>query len=681
MIRTQKELKREIFNKKASLNEKEIFCSKEYGTFLTQMQQGIGIKKAVKFNSKVVDSNEEYVAFTDGTDTSLNYNNEKMLNGLSKEEKHYFFTGLNLHEVGHLLFTNFMLQSKIFEKLEAGEIYPNIPESTEYLDEVNLFLQNNGSSCLFQLFQFLLNSIEDGFVDRAISSLIPGYAGALKFVSKIDNSLSKDYKTIKNEKLKDEYIFSNMVLSYARHGERIYSEADESDELIKAFKKCEGIIRNAVFEPSPILRAKATWKVFCQLFHFIKVENDKNKTTSGNNMQNKPDNNGQTQNSSGNGNGTSNANQSSLPPSLKDALQNAGSMAPNSEKSKHISKSSGLADKELNDKLKDAIKQGANIKDDGKVPKGNKELDALSEKVAKNKVAKEQEKEITKSLKNDLSKVKSGFHTNVSSNLTRQAATEVGEYRYEAQHDDLDVIVKKFIHTFMDEIKEMQTGDTLTGLHNGKRITSREVYRKDKKIFNRKIAPEDIPDMAVGILIDTSGSMGGERIDMARKCAYVTYKFCRSLEIPVFVIGHSYNSNVNLTSVADELSLDNEDSKRIFSLQTGGCNRDGYALRYCMNKLSTISAEQKLMFVISDGRPNADNYGQEEGRIDCQQVVTEGLKKGIFTVTAGIGDAEGVKYVYKEGVSQKNSASFLDITDLEKLPKTFTKIIKAKLLQ
>ena len=84
--------------------------------------------------------------------------------------------------------------------------------------------------------------------------------------------------------------------------------------------------------------------------------------------------------------------------------------------------------------------------------------------------------------------------------------------------------------------------------------------------------------------------------------------------------------------------------------------------------------------IISDGLPNHNGYGLESGQKDCQQVVREGLKAGIFTIAAAIGDADSVKRVYKDGVSEKNSATYLDISDLEKLPKAFVKIIKEKLI-
>ena len=56
-------------------------------------------------------------------------------------------------------------------------------------------------------------------------------------------------------------------------------------------------------------------------------------------------------------------------------------------------------------------------------------------------------------------------------------------------------------------------------------------------------------------------------------------------------------------------------------------------------------------------------------------------RKGISVITAGIDDcAEDIKGVYCDGVSSKDSAKFLDFTDMSQLPKAFAEIIRKELL-
>ena len=76
--------------------------------------------------------------------------------------------------------------------------------------------------------------------------------------------------------------------------------------------------------------------------------------------------------------------------------------------------------------------------------------------------------------------------------------------------------------------------------------------------------------------------------------------------------------------------------------------------------------KQKLLFVISDGAPNANQYGGIGAKRDLQKIRKKLLQQGVFFQAAAIGsDKEAIQEIYEE--------SFLDITDLEQLPALLTK--------
>lgn len=758
VIRTQRQLKRAIFSAKEKLEDTTIFLSDAYKHFLTTMRNGIvdgTTGETVIFRG----GENGAIAYTDGSDTHINYDN-CLATGLERTEKNTLFLGLNLHEIGHLLFSDFDLLEKIRKKLiMENVIYPMPPSDTKYLDELQDFVQTQGTKAIVQLYCNLNNCIEDGFVDRAVMSLIKGYAYTLRFVRERDRTLDRrDYAQMRADKLPDEDIFQNLVLNYARHGDRLYTEAEyeTGDELLAEVRECEDCIRKAVFTISPMQRAKASWAVFCHLFHFVKMQNDKKQNQQQQNQQNQQNQQqqsgqqgnqqqtgqqGNQQQSGKNSNSqskqpeenqqptgqtehtekgqskpeqtpplpgqggipveqgpsqgtevTENAGQSASQ-SLSQALEKMGQNTPNTEKTERRNTQKNMnggtmPNSSASQKLSEAMSQNGqeNQQTSTSASENGQQtsMEKLTEEVAKEEVAKQQENQLKKEMQVGANAIKNGIHRTVNPSPQRVEVTNSGRMEYHTYHRELDEIVRRFIKDFQKEITERQTGDTLTGLYTGKRITSHELYRQDLKIFNRKILPEDIPDMAVGIMVDLSGSMSGERIMYAKKCAYITYSFCKKLGIPTFVVGHDASrggdNTVHIKSIVDEYSLDGKDALRIFSMEAGWCNRDGYALRYCLQKLKAIPCEQKLMLVISDGRPNGYNYSLAEGRADCQDAVSKAIKDGITTICAGIGeDAGTVKSVYKEGISEKNSAHFLDITDLKKLPKAFIKIIKKAL--
>lgn len=689
MITSQKELKREIFSRASKLSEAEIFLSKAYTLFLEQIQKGLLLSKNRRVNVKIIDDGKEgCVAYTDGNETVINIANP-YTKGLSQVEKHRLYIGLILHETGHLLFTDFSLMEKISKKLYDGYIYPPMGDVTSDVEE---YISEGGNlAVLTQMLQHISNITEDGFVDRAVVKLTPGYKGCLAFVEKLDKDDFYSFKEMKDKGLPDEAIFLNLILSYARHGVRAYDETD-SAEVIDAVKEVEPIVRRCVREPIPMKRAKINWEILNALIAFLKKSSEEKGEEEG-------DGDGS---GSGAGKGTKSGSKdadssdssektegegkrSSALSSLEKALKELGQEKEGKLKTdhRHTEKPDTETIEELSKELASEEGDGTDEGSSDVGGENSSELSHLAEEAAKEKIASEQEENIKVNLKDGACEETKGIHSKCLPNIVRKEPSGEGLERYEAEHGELDAIVRRFVRTFEDEIQERQTGDTYKGLYNGKRLTSNEVYRKDKKIFSNKRLPEDIPDMAVGILVDLSGSMYGERMDAARKCAYITYKFCTQLSIPVFVIGHCEDFGSwkeDLVSVADENCLDGMDSKRIFSLEAGGNNRDGYALRCALAKLEKMDAEQKMMLVISDGQPAARDYSLYNGRPDCQEAVSKALKKGIFTVCAGIGsDAGQVKAVYKEGVSDKNSAEFLEITNLDKLPKAFVKILKTKL--
>ncbi len=719
IIKTQKQLKRALFSKKESLSPKEIFLSDAYKEFLTQMTKGF--VKDFSGSSLIYKGSSEEVAYTEGLDIHINFNSE-MSKSLNVSEKNKFFKGLNLHELGHILLTDFRMLQQIAGKIFTDKVlYPKF--EAEYKEELEEFAQAK-PMVVFQIFQSIQNAIEDGYVDRVMMAKTPGYGPYLKFVREIDFEQFPTYKEQKAMDYPSQMIFHNLVLGYARFGVRGYDESDK-DDLIDAFKKCEVIISNAVFDTLPRNRFIAAWKVLVILFHFIKEEMEKKEDEKDGEGESEGSGSGssekeekgegeskekseekskssdeeKSEKSSESGDGEAKEDKKSSP-SLEKAMEDLADKTPKesterkgtptapSKEAMRVAEELLEKEKSESDEKEESKEKSTKESEESSSSTEEKEIEKLKETVAKEKISEEQEKAIYEALSKDKEKDSVGIHARVRSEIKRAKKDARGERLYEEEHAALDTIVKRFIRDFLKEIEDRQIGSTQKGLYFGKNLTIDQVYRKDKKIFNNKIAPEEIPDMGVGILVDLSGSMYGEKMDRARECAYITYQFCQALEIPCFVIGHTVNyctSKVEFHCVADENNLDKQDAKRIFSLEAGGDNRDGYALRYAYRKLETIPAETRLLLVISDGAPcdstsDGVSYHMHNGAADMKRAVSEAIKKGLKTIVAGLGsDAPYIKACYKEGVSEQNSAQFLDVSDIEKMPKAFVKILKGYL--
>lgn len=230
---------------------------------------------------------------------------------------------------------------------------------------------------------------------------------------------------------------------------------------------------------------------------------------------------------------------------------------------------------------------------------------------------------------------------------------------------------KRLQNSILPLLKNEAEGGKQKNLMFGKRLDMRVLHREDGTIFTRTRLPNDEQRLAVGLLVDESGSMDwGDRITHARKTAIVLYDFCISLGIPITIYGHSTGyDDVDLYSYAEFDSLDASDRYRLMDMSARGGNRDGAALRFVAEHLAKRPETRKLLIIISDGQPAAGGYSGTAAEADLRGIKKEFQKRGVITFAAAIGDdKENIRRIYKDG--------FLDITRLEDLPKNMTQLVK-----
>ena len=111
------------------------------------------------------------------------------------------------------------------------------------------------------------------------------------------------------------------------------------------------------------------------------------------------------------------------------------------------------------------------------------------------------------------------------------------------------------------------------------------------------------------------------------------------------------------------------------SIAAGGCNRDGYAIRYVLNKLSKRQEETKLLFLLSDGLPNDDGYGSASLIRDLKEMQPIFRANKVVFVPMCI-DADSLK-----SLRAIYGTSLVDSTNLEKLPFTLNNLLVKEILK
>lgn len=243
--------------------------------------------------------------------------------------------------------------------------------------------------------------------------------------------------------------------------------------------------------------------------------------------------------------------------------------------------------------------------------------------------------------------------------------------QYNAIAGPLLAISKQLQKSLLRQLRDQQRGGKQTGLLMGRRLDAHTLFRSDGKVFTKNALPSQPPGMAVGLLLDESGSMSScDRATYARASAIILYDFCQALRVPVMVYGHSTGgSSVELYSYSEFDAIDREDKYRLVDISARESNRDGAALRFVAERLSHRPEELKLLFLVSDGQPADTGYYGTAAEEDLRGIQQEYRRKGILFIAAAIGDD-------KENMERIYGDSFLDITDLNQLPVKLTQVVK-----
>lgn len=694
-------IKQEITAQKSKLTDEEIFTSNQFSAYLTDIAETVTKRygRGMKVNTFSDTSKEAKLAYTNNQFIFINVTNYIIQNLPNKTLKTDSILGFLGHEIGHILYTDFIMLFLYRDKLKKGTFYPKEPSNltekqAEYLKEIKQYFQDKEAmETIRKIAQYLVNILEDIYVEERMCNQ---YNGSFETGILLNNILITEKISSIKEQLKQQneeiLILLNLILSYARTGE-INNLGNYKGPLLDTFFECIPIIDHAIYEEDAKVRFQATNQMLVLLFPYIdhlikKIKEEKkdgiNKTQEKLKEQTKKQSPLPTSISS-----QPVSNETSIKKTEKNKKQkqyeeikknlhssehNTSSTTP--EKSIEEGKGEGRIPLKKTEEIEEtgtgSITYNRNYEGSGYVSRAAADIKKIITSVAEQKIYRNYEKKLSEELQQEANKIRYGnAHRNIHININRIpniSPNYIEEYQKIAP--PLLFISKRLQKQVEEMLKDYMTGGKLNNLPFGKRVNARNAIHKDGKIFYKTILPQETIGIAVAILNDESGSMSSyNRITYARATSIILHDFCKQLQIPICIYGHSTKSDtVELYSYAEYDSIDNQDKYRIMDMSARSQNRDGAALRFVAEQLLKRPEKLKLFFLISDGQPYATGYTGTEAEADLRGIKKEYKNKGIHLFAAAIGDDKAnIKRIYGD--------SFLDISNLSKLPQNLGRLL------
>ena len=488
--------------------------------------------------------------------------NHPYFKDLKKSEKLMFMTGIYAHELMHQILTNFVLQKKMTETLPHNKR---------------------------KLFHTCFNIFEDSRIETFAASY---FSGTLLYsLEYVIQSVWENTSDINPE----DNIFFQVINAMVQYGDTGLIKGEMSDEAEELFEEIRPLFNTAAESKTCTNCLIMAQKAMEILFPYMPegYEGEEDKTDS--------DSEGEEDVADDSGVGSTSASKTKRSRRLggmrKDSSEEKGS-EPEKDKDKDKSKSFGEEDEDSTDKSY-APAGGDGTGDGGSAPTGD---DSEIEEIFESEGSTEEEfEEAAKALEEELerrvkeeSKEKSEEKSDYDFDDTEHPAGDkwvktISHHKASPNphtYEEYVKIVKSDAHAVAKLIKRRfknKSGGTEWADHGDLNLMRyKDPNFRSPYIFDDE-KPKQKHSVAVMLLVDESGSMGGRRIQNARIATTMLAEAMAECHIPCCIVGHSGDSSYDCSVELEHYTTfknTREDRSSIPFISARCQNRDGPAIRW-----------------------------------------------------------------------------------------------------
>ena len=203
----------------------------------------------------------------------------------------------------------------------------------------------------------------------------------------------------------------------------------------------------------------------------------------------------------------------------------------------------------------------------------------------------------------------------------------------------------------------------------------------NERVFKNKIDNKTL-DAAITVLVDMSGSMGGDKVLNALASTLLVNEVCSTLNIPLEILGFTDGAAVGfgepkplmfIYKSFGDLRVNEDSLKEYFALSSNFMvgNPDGENILWAFDRLNKRKEKKKLLIVMSDGSPAASKSSR--GLEEFTDKVIKEIEASKSVDIYGLGlCSDSVQYYYK---------AHSVVQEPQEIPNKLIELIERKILK
>lgn len=204
------------------------------------------------------------------------------------------------------------------------------------------------------------------------------------------------------------------------------------------------------------------------------------------------------------------------------------------------------------------------------------------------------------------------------------------------------------IHSYngrFEQILKAQVSSRDVGYPFGSGILSTRLGDPRKRYWYRNINGVDVPEMAILLLIDGSGSMNGRRLESAMTSAVILHEVLKQQHIPHAIVEHraSFSRPEIQVNILVDFDAKEEEKYNLMQVAADGNNRDALALYWAERYIQQQEdVDARWIIVLSDGVPTHgyDNYYPPVSTKDTANSVRKIIKRGTGIIAVSLDEED-----------------------------------------